>query len=174
MFSAYLSVFWKLFLLRVGPQDIPFSRALFCVTLALLISIGFIVNSFHYSKEENLVISLIDTAFLNTFIYLVLKFKNLQNRFFQVATATFGVFAIFYIALLVVLIVLHSEVFVAESPIFTLLFMFQLGLVVYSIIVFGHILQNAISANKLVGVTLSLTYYIVSLFFMQKLLSMFT
>lgn len=162
MFTTYLRIYLNLFLLRIGPQDIPRSKGLFWVTLGTLIGSGLIQGSYHYSADRNLFANLLYAALINLFVVLILEFKGYSNRYLQTATATFGIFSCFYIMHIFPAFLLTGGEFAADHTFLIILIMLRWILFIYGIVVFGHILQHAISTSKGFGLLLSVIFYTIN------------
>ena len=172
MFATYIRIYLNLFLLRIGPQKIPPSKVLFWLTLATLIGGGLVLGSYHYSVEKNIIVNLFDVAFLTLFLALILKFRGCSNRFLQTATATFGIYSCFYVVHISLVFLMTGGLLATDHPILIIPSLLQLVLFIYGIVVFGHILQHAISTSKGSGLLLSVIYYIVCFVLIETLFTL--
>ena len=169
MLSAYLNLYSKLFLMQIGPQDVPASKALFWITLAILLFGGMVIGSHTYSITLNLAINLFDAALFAVFIFIILIVKGYPNRFIQTAAASFGVCALFYILLLPALLMMEGGFLAENNPILVVAFLYQISLFVYSVFVFANILSHALSTSRSIGIALAFIYYLVSFLLINNL-----
>ena len=160
MFTAYARIFWNIILLRSAPQDVPASQVLCWLLVAGTYTVGFIMGAFIFEPLKNAAFNAFDLGFLLVFLYGVLQFKKYSNRFLQTTSAVCGIFIIFGLLQLPIYWLLVTGYLPEEDPLFSIAQLCLLGLLVYFIIVFGHILRHALSISMLTGFMLALGYLI--------------
>ncbi len=154
-----LNIFVDICLLRAGPQDLPTSRflAVIAALLGLLTGALVIVESFG-SVLYALFAQLLDLLLLLTLLRIGLVYRRLGARFLQVATALFGSSA------LINLVTMPLQLLIGEDPSTTLggelgvlLYLF---LLVWALVVIGHILRHAFDIRFSGGILVALVYFL--------------
>ncbi|HYN79517.1 MAG TPA: hypothetical protein VES73_17175 [Lamprocystis sp. (in: g-proteobacteria)] len=158
---ALITFFIQLCLLRRTPQDLPASDALFWLVLAADLCAGLLIG---LVGGLGLGISLIQggtqLALLLGLLYLGLYFTRHPGRFTQSATALLGSGALisFIAAMVLTLNPTGSE----ESDAATLGAIMLLVLMVWSIVVTGHIARHTFSISLGQGLSLAIAYEVVA------------
>jgi predicted membrane channel-forming protein YqfA (hemolysin III family) len=163
-----LKFFVDLCLLRAAPQDLPASRELFALVLALNVLVGVIVQALiSTGVGRALVISVFDAGLLLLLLWGVLYLRSRPMRFAQTATALLGAGAL----LAAVYLPLHW--LTGPDPQASILSqvgaLLILGLMGWIQVVTGHILRHALDVHLAVGVVLSLGYTLVSMLLFELL-----
>lgn len=89
-FKTLLRIFVDLCLIRKGPQDLPDSNALLKVVFFIYFISGSLLLSSSMELAEAVVQSCIETLLLGLFMYLLVSFFAVKNRFNQSVTAIYG------------------------------------------------------------------------------------
>lgn len=145
-----VKLFFDLCLLRAKPQDIPASRGLLGVTLAVYTTVSLILASVQLPAQRALLYALADVVILAVLTHLVLLVRRFPERFTQTLTALAGSGA--------VLGVITWPLAHIQQPSLLVLI-----LVIWSISVTAHILRHALSLSLTLGIVISLGYLIVTL-----------
>ena len=151
-----LNFFVDLCLLRAAPQDLPGSSFLLIVTVALNVMIGVImIVDTHVGVLIALLESLFETALMLAALYFGLKYHGSLVRFQQAATALMGSGLLLgLLALPLVAWSHHSE----SSEAGLLL----LALVIWSMVVMGHILRHTFDTRFNIGLGIAVLYTLVA------------
>ncbi len=163
MISAYLRLYLKLFLLRIGPQDIPHSRSLVWLTLVLVLGLSLIEDALVLAPMQNLAINLFNLGFFVLFLYCCLRLSGKSARFPQTLAAACGVGILFCLLELPPYWLLVSEKLPDIGMVTTLAIVYFRLLLVYNIIVLGHIFRHALSTSMLFGFLVTLAYLVLNL-----------
>ncbi|RDH85426.1 MAG: hypothetical protein DIZ78_10795 [endosymbiont of Escarpia spicata] len=147
--KALLNFFVDLCLLRAAPQDLPASGVILAGTflLNILVSLLMIVDARH-GPGLALIESLFETFLMLTVLYLALRTRRLRGRFQQSATALMG--SGLLLGLLALPLVAWSHR--SESTEAGLL------LIIWSIVVLGHIIRHTFGLTLNIGVALGVLY----------------
>lgn len=171
--SELLLALRNLCLLRIGPQDLPYSPALLGMVLGLNIVLdtasGFLLGK----PGMAFTASLIGLVVVIGGVWLLLKMRQLQARFVQAALAIGAA------ALLFSLLAVPVQMVMAPLPddlkklsdAQTMGMMALAGLGGWSLAVTGHILRHALERSFLAGVLLALAFNLSAAAFLQLLLS---
>ncbi|MFO1350694.1 MAG: hypothetical protein U1F68_08470 [Gammaproteobacteria bacterium] len=147
-------------LLRSGPQDLPYSYALLeiCVLAYGLSGLGALLLGFGAQRWFGaLILTLIDMGLIAGFSYAMLSHLGQINRWVQTLTALFGVGALLQVASLPLTAWQAQALDEKGDP--SLPWLLSQGLAVWSIMVNGHILQQAFSTSRGIGVAYALGYF---------------
>lgn len=148
-----LVLLWQICLLRLGPQDLPYSKpqCAAVVLLSLLFNaIAVLLIGGHFIVL--LYLPLLVALYVG-FVWALLAFKHQTERFVQTVTALRGTDAILSALSLPVVLL---QVLVPGLPAI-LLQILWLILVIWTLSVTGHILKNALNVSMLMGVALAIT-----------------
>ncbi len=156
--SRLLQLFIDICLFRARPQDLPASPFLLLLCIVVSIATGFIPVLNHLKGVyPALAASLMDTGLILLFLRGGLYFLEKEPRFLQTATAIFGSGAVINIPLLVLELMFAAAQSDVMQAVATLLFLL---LVVWSLLVLGHILRYALDIRFAGGVAIALGYFI--------------
>ncbi|MBL3589057.1 MAG: hypothetical protein JMN24_04580 [gamma proteobacterium endosymbiont of Lamellibrachia anaximandri] len=150
--KALLNFFVDLCLLRAAPQDLPASGVILAGTflLNILVSLLMIVDARH-GPGLALIESLFETFLMLVVLYLALRTRRLRGRFQQSATALMG--SGLLLGLLALPLVAWSHR--SESTEASLLLLL---LIIWSIVVLGHIIRHTFGLTLNIGVALGVLY----------------
>ena len=126
---------------------------------------GFAVSSLSQSLVQAMVASLIDTAMLVGLALAGLWVRSFKDRTTQTITALAGTGAIIGLIGYPIMIYLHS--LGTDEPTFAGLFL--LLLIVWNVMVIGHILRHALSLPYWAGIGISVFYMYTSIRIMSAL-----
>ncbi len=155
--KVIFSFFIDLCLLRSVPQRLPASTVLFGLALICNIGIGLLLAArARSSLSVAFLESLLDSAMLLGFLYGALLVKRSTERFIQAGTALMGSMALLNrIAIPLLSLTLPTGEGSGGSE-FALLLLFLL--VIWSMVVIGHILRHVLDATLATGIALGLSY----------------
>ena len=155
--KVLLNFFVDLCLLRSVPQQLPASTVLFVLALIANVGIGLLLaGEARSSMSVASLESLLDSAMLLGFLYGALLLKKSTPRFIQAGTALMGSIALLNliaIPLLSFSVPSGGEPVGSESALL-LLFI----LVIWSMVVIGHILRHVLDTTFATGIALGLAY----------------
>lgn len=162
-----LKSFFDICLLRKRPQDIPASSTFlfFCLIAYTLCSAAVALAS--YPGATALFIALVETGLFLLFVYFLLSLRSLTERWLQTSTALAGsgtLLGIISSPLHYWLAAQEPGVAVSPEPVFLFLL-----LLVWNILVVGHILRHAMSIPFFAGVLVSICYLVLLISTMSAL-----
>ncbi len=156
-----IHLFLEVLLLRKGPQDLPTAPFLLYLTLGLHALSGVALAFAYQPPFAALALGITDTALLALLTGSLLYLQRRQARLVQTLTALAGTgFVLALAALAPTWWLAHAHEAGSEAglPAFALL-----GLVLWSLVVTGHVLRHALSAPLIVGVLIAIVFYWVAL-----------
>lgn len=154
--QALIHFFFELCLLRRAPQDLPGSSALLGVTLVADLLMSMVLASVvGLSPGLGLMQSLVDVAIMLALLYGALQLLGHLPRFQQAATALLGSSALLGFMAAVPLSFLSQDTEGQASGGAVMLFM---ALIVWSILVTGHILRHTFEIRLGQGVGIAVIY----------------
>ena len=120
---------------------------------------GMAVSLINQSLGKAMLIVIVDTAMMLSFIFVGLWIRNFLNRAIKTITAIAGTGTLFTIVGLPLMMALNNQPKDQTSVVSLLI----LIVVIWNVGVLGHILRNALSMPSWVGVTIALMYFYVSI-----------
>lgn len=157
--NALLNYFVDLCLLRAAPQDAPGSSALLGVALVVNVLVGLLlIVTARPAPLPALVESLLEVLLMLAVLRAALSLTGRLGRFLQSATAILGSSALLGLASLP----LVGWTSGADSGVAELSGLLLLLLVVWSLVVLGHILRHTFNLSLGRGVLLGVLYTFVS------------
>jgi hypothetical protein len=154
-------LFAAICLLRAAPQDLPASRMLLGVALGLYLLFAWLLAIPAYGQARAMPLALLDAALLIAFIQTVLYLRSRGARILQTLTAMAGSGSL--LGLLALPLVLWGQPSQAEGQVGGLLLYLWLLLLVWNLLVAGHILRHALSTSLGIGVGVALLYALFSM-----------
>jgi len=153
-----LNVFLDICLLRAGPQALPASSFLLSVTALMGLLTGTIVivdalgNVFTAFMAQ-----LLDLLLLAMLLLTLLRLRGLESRFLQTATALFGCGALINLVTLPLPLLTPEEGAgqQAAGPAFLL----YLVLIIWALVVVGHIFRHALEIHLVRGILIAVGYF---------------
>jgi len=152
--KGLLDYFFDLCLLRAKPQQLPGSPVLFWLMLLAYLCAGMLL--IYQEREtaiEALLESMVDALLLLGLLYVLLQVRRLTARFLQSATALLGVSAL--LSLVAVPLLTQGASGDSESAVAMLAATLLLVLIVWNLVVFGHILRHALGVTLGLGIVLA-------------------
>jgi hypothetical protein len=154
--QALIQFFVELCLLRKAPQDLTASSALLGVTFVADLLMGVVLAaSVGLSPGLGLLQSLFDIGLMLALLYGALRLLDRLPRFLQTATALLGSGALLGFIAVVPLSLLPQRSEDQASGVAVMLF---LALIVWSILVTGHILRHTFALRLGQGVGIAVLY----------------
>jgi len=157
---ALVHPFVQLALLRLRPQDLPWSPVLLGLTLCVHAVLGVVLFLFRLPLLESLLAAIASTTLLCVLTVSLLYVNRLQARAVQTVTAMAGADVVVGIAALPVTAWLHGSLDEgAASGLPGLLFLLLLG---WNLTVAGNVLRHSLSAPLPLGIVIALVFYVIS------------
>ncbi|AHE99322.1 hypothetical protein [Thioalkalivibrio paradoxus] len=161
MSLATLAPMLDILRLRGGPQNLPSDHGVLVFWMGASIVSGILVAAPLHGFPASVFLSALDLALLYLFVLTVLGLQGLTGRWLQTYTAMVGVSALLGLVMSGLLWLFPPD-FEAEqvSPAGMVAY---LALVVWLLLVFGHILQQALNlGSRMTGVAIALGFLILS------------
>lgn len=147
--------------LRRGPQDLPADQGVLVFWVGASVFSGILIAAPMYGFATSLFLSALDLAVLYLFVMTVLGLQGRSARWLQTYTAMVGVSALLGLVMAVLLGLFPPDF--AEGEVSAPALIAYLGLVVWLLLAFGHILQQALGlAGRMTGVAIALGFIILS------------
>jgi hypothetical protein len=150
------AVFWDICLFRRGPQDVPHSTALLTLCLAANLALAGGLALLWPDEKTALPAAVLDALASATFIYGVVTWKNVANRFLQTFTAMTGVGLLLSVVQLP--IVGWLKALEKGDPNLMMPGVLWLVLVGWATLINGNILRHALGVSWFVGALLVFCY----------------
>ena len=170
--SALLLALRNLCLLRIGPQDLPYSPSLLGTVLGLNLLIDTMTGWLLGRPGSALAASLLSLIVIMVGLYLLLKMRNFQVRFVQAALAVAATALLFSVLAVPVQLMLHpmpaDPTELSDPQRWAMLVLAGLG--GWSLAVTGHILRHALERSFFAGILLALMLNLATLAFLGLLL----
>lgn len=170
--SRILRLFIGICVLRANPQDLPVARGLMLLTICSYGVFSFFLASLDPGMAESVVFesatskamfsAIVDTFLLVGFAWAALWIRDFPARRIQTITALSGTGTLFQMVALPVnqlLIQMGDEAGLLGDVILLLL----MALILWSIVVIGHIMRHALSVSFATGAGAALLYAILSI-----------
>jgi len=154
-------MFTAICLLRAAPQDLPASRVLLGLTLGLYLLFTWLLAIPAYGEARAIQVALLDTVLLIAFIQVLLYLLGRGARILQTLTAMAGSGSL--LSLLALPLVLWGQPSQADEQVSGLLLYAWLLLLVWNLLVAGHILRHALSTTFGIGIGVALLYVLFSM-----------
>lgn len=163
---ALIQTLFAIMRLRKGPDAIPHSQVLLLIVIAMWVAtdIVSVAASSEVAMDRRVVgwfVSLIALAVFS----LIVGFYGRRERLLQMITAIIGCAAIFTVVLTVIIGV--SSNLTGDSPMQLGFYMSVFAVMLWSVIVEGHILARTIEQPRIVGVMISLSVFLMQLYLLE-------
>lgn len=163
-----LNVFVDICLLRAGPQDLPGSGFLLLLTalLSLLTGTLTIVGTFG-SLGSALAAQVLDILLLLGLLRMLLQITAKQSRFQQTATALLGTGVLINLAAMPLQIISPGDPTASVAT--EVSGLFYLFLLIWALVIVGHIIRHAIEIKLAGGIAIALLYFLAVNYLVQSL-----
>ena len=148
-------------MLRAGPQDLPASRFLFALMLAIYTAISLVLSLIELQMPIAAVFTGLDVVLVLALAGGVLWVSDKWSRFNQTATALLGIGTLFGIAA-APLLLWQQALSGGENPL-PLPSVMLMALMIWNLIVVGHIVRHALSTTMFWGIAIAMIYTFVSM-----------
>jgi len=151
--NQLLNLFLRMWVLRANPQDLPASRVLTraLAVLYIFVSIASMIGQFGISRA--FAAAIIDTTLLVAPVIALLAISGFPERSYQTLSAILGASIALVLALLLLSVLVSSQQPLQAT---------QLLLLAWYVLVFGHVLRQAVSLPILLGAIFAFVYVMVS------------
>lgn len=160
MLSAYTRLFFDITLLRAAPQDVPASKVLCVLVVALFFCLGVLKSLFAFDLMDALLFNGVELALLLAYMYLVLFYTRYSHRFLQTLISSTGVLIMFMLFDFPAYWLSAMNIVPMQDPLFLLMALYRFFLLIYNVFVIAYIFKHALSTNITLGVILSLGFFI--------------
>lgn len=160
--KALLRLFLDITLFRKGPQDLPHSAILLVLALLADVTISTVVGALDGEIAGAILQALVASGLLLAFVSLLLLLTSHRERFQKTATAVLGCDA------LITLVALPVSLL---SDLINGLGLLIIGILFWNLLVFAHILKQALGVGYALSVALALIFTITSLDLMARIFS---
>jgi hypothetical protein len=155
---AYLTTFMKIALRRLGPEDLPDSQFLLWVTLVVYLLLQVPSGLIVYGATSILLLSImISLVMLFVSLRILLIVTGNQSRFRQTLMAMLGTNALLT-AVSLPFSVWRQATLTAEAPV-ALPSTIIIAILLWSLVVDGHIFARALSKPFGIGMMVSVAYF---------------
>jgi hypothetical protein len=151
-----IKLFFGICFFRKSPEDIPHSFWLFQLALASYAVIGFLVLFLAKDFLSTLLQLGVEVLLVLFFTWGMLQFYGKPARYYQTATALLGTDAVISFCALPVMSALSAQMWPNVAIILLLLMM------LWHLVVTGHILSHAFSRSFWLGLILAFCYIVIS------------
>ena len=158
--TTIFRAFFSICLLRGKPQDLPNSVELLAVCILAAGVANFLLALFSTAAGSALLASVVEIVLVAFITLAVLKLNRHPERWLKTMMALTGTgFVLSLIALPLFFISLQIQ----AAAFFQLLALLAyLGLVIWNIMIMGHILRHALDTGFGIGVLFALTYIVIT------------
>ena len=159
-FKTLLRIFVDLCLIKRGPKDVPDSTVLLKIVFFIYFLSGTMLLSSSIELSEAIIQSFIETVLVGLFIYLLVSFFQVKNRFNQAITAVYGSGAL--MTLLSVPYVFWMDGLVKNQGSIGVVGLIVFFIVVWGFIVMANIIRETIQKSFSVSLLLTFSYLYLS------------
>jgi hypothetical protein len=156
---ALLTMFVDLCRMRVKPEDLPHSHFLMLLCIGCYFLLGFATSVLEQGFGLAILAAGADTGLMVTLAYLGLQMRGFSARAVQTITALTGTGALFEFVGWPMVIFLQQLEEGQSSSLSLVLF----ALIIWNIMVIGHILRHALNVPMWVGTSIALIYIYITL-----------
>lgn len=151
--NQLLNLFFRIWVLRANPQDLPASKMLTqaLVIMYIVASLGSMTGQIGFPHA--FVAAIIDTTLLIVPVIALLAISGVPERGYQTLSAILATSIVLVLALLILGTVLNSPHALQTTALLVL---------AWYVLIFGHVLRQAVSLPVLLGATFAFLYVMVS------------
>ncbi|MGA7799338.1 MAG: hypothetical protein WCC36_00870 [Gammaproteobacteria bacterium] len=158
--KRFFGIWIDLCLLRAGPQDLPASEVLLALALLAYLAVNVALSLLSWPLRQALAVSLTDLLVLSLFAWAALQWRGKPARFRQTLTALAGTGTVLGLLALPTVAALMAAHRAGGGS--GLLGLAWLALLVWSLVVLGHILRHALALSFATGIALGVLYTVLS------------
>jgi hypothetical protein len=156
-----ITIWFDICLLRAGPQELPVSRVLLWLSLAVYTVVSFFLSQASYPSGIALQMAGMDVALLIVFAVVPLYLLDKSARICQTLTALAGSGAFLGLIALPVILVMYRGQESGDVPLFAaLLWLLLFG---WSLLVMAHVMRHALSIPFPAGLGVAILYMLVAM-----------
>jgi len=157
-----LTLLWDICRLRRGPQDLPYSPQLLGIACALHLFSQQVIVRVLGVEQETLGAGVLSLVFNLGVLYLLLNLRDKRSRFVQTALAIICCAMIFSILLVPIVLMFGTppQSQAQVTPLHLPLAMAALLIVVWKLIVDGHILRHSLDVPLISGIGIAVLWVI--------------
>ena len=147
-------------LLKLGPEDVPYSPRLLRQLIIFNAISGFMVLSSRVEGTLALLNIMLDLGLLLGFCYILLRALNKTPRFVQMVSALCGVGIIYQLRSWPLLV--QFDVEASSDTARAIAALLMLALISWQVLVFAHIFRRAIESSISSAIALSFALFLIS------------
>jgi hypothetical protein len=154
---------WKLVeicLLRAGPQELPAATQFLALVLAGYFLVDVLISQLNFDFGAAVAVSVLDVLLLAAFVQLVLRIVAKPERFNQTLAALAGTGVL--LGLLAYPLIRALTLAQAAGEAAAGLALAWLAVLVWSLLILGHILRHALAVPLMTGVGIGVLYSLLS------------
>lgn len=159
--DALINAFWRILLLRQGPQSIPASSTLLWVALLLHYVVGTLHSMFAMSPSHALIYALISTLVMVGVMHGLLLLYKKASRFIQSLTALAACEAILGLLLLPANLLVDGQG--SGGELMGLLAIVSLLFIGWNVALAAHIFRHALEVSMAQGFLFSVIYFVIAI-----------
>ena len=148
--SVLGSTFWRICLLRLGPQDLPRSSALLGLTVLVNLVLSLLINQRRLPLTESLILAGLEIAVLAGLTGVLLSAFSRAQRLVQTLSALMGSGAMIGLVALVMLSVFPA---LSNGP--------RIAIFVWNLLVIAHVLRHALEIQLFLAFLVAIGYAII-------------
>ena len=156
-------VLWKLMeicLLRAGPQQLPAAPQFLALMLIGYFLVGLLISRLSFDLGAAAAVSLLDVLLMAAFTQLALRIVAKPERFTQTLAALAGTGQLLSLLALPLIQRLYAAQAAGDTAAGSALA--WLALLIWNLLVLGHILRHALSVSLMTGVGVAVLYSLAS------------
>jgi hypothetical protein len=166
--QAVFKLFWDIALWRRVPRDVPSSAALLLGVAALYVATSTLQAALLYGLGSAVVRGVADLAVTGLAVWVCLAAGRRRYRLRQTLIAVLGTGSL--LSLPMIALMLLRPAAGGETGLIAILSLASLVLVVWYLLVIGHIVRHALDAPLFTGMTVAMTYFVVSYLLLEQVL----
>lgn len=157
-----LSLLWDICRLRRGPQDLPHSPQLLLIVCAFILGLQLLAAQLSGMDGGTLASGVLSLVFNFGVLYTLLSLRGMSARFIQTALALICCALFFSVMSLLIALVFGAPPQSPEqmTPQQLVLVMVALSILVWKVVVDGHILRHSLNVPFIVGFAIAVLWLI--------------
>ncbi len=146
-----MKLFYEIAIFKKGPQDVPASRWLFRLLVAVYMGINFLILNLSNDPFKALLQAAVEAMLIIVFAWSILRFFGKSERYLQTASALLGTDALLSLFALPAFATLIGQ---GSAPAFVVVVLLML----WHWVVTGHILRHALSRPLIFALGVAFLY----------------